>query len=106
MRDSIQKLEKQNALLKSQNANQAKQELQKVEQERGKVEKKMEQLKKEIVVLSEQKESTKSLVGGYYEKYNTEQEKNKILTQSLDKSVSEVTELRSELERRTHQVNK
>ena len=54
MRDSIQKLEKQNTLLKSQNANQAKQELQKVEQEKSKMEKKMEQLKKEIAVLSEQ----------------------------------------------------
>ncbi|KAL5272444.1 hypothetical protein ACHWQZ_G000593 [Mnemiopsis leidyi] len=103
MRDSIQKLEKQNSLLKSQNANQAKQELQKVEQEKAKMEKKMEQLKKEISVLSEQKESTKSLVGGYYEKFNNEQEKTKILTQSLDKSVTEVGDLKAELERRSHQ---
>jgi len=103
MRESIGKLEKQNNLLKSQNANQAKQELQKVEQEKAKMEKKMEQLKKEIAVLSEQKESTKSLVGGYYEKFNNEQEKTKILSQSLDKSVTEVGDLKAELERRVHQ---
>jgi len=103
MRESIMKLEKQNNLLKSQNANQAKQELQKVELEKSKMEKKMEQLKKEISVLSEQKESTKSLVGGYYEKFNNEQEKTKILTQSLENSVNEVGDLRSELERRMHQ---
>ncbi|XP_063691499.1 centrosomal protein of 85 kDa-like isoform X12 [Bolinopsis microptera] len=103
MRESIMKLEKQNNLLKSQNANQAKQELQKVELEKSKMEKKMEQLKKEISVLSEQKESTKSLVGGYYEKFNNEQEKTKILTQSLENSVNEVEDLRSELDRRIHQ---
>ena len=51
-----------------------------------------------------QKESTKSLVGGYYEKFNNEQEKTKILTQSLDKSVTEVGDLKAELDRRSHQV--
>ena len=57
-----------------------------------------------LICCYKQKESTKSLVGGYYEKFNNEQEKTKILTQSLENSVNEVGDLSSELERRMHQV--
>lgn len=104
LKDSVIKLEKQNNILKSQNAAQAKQELQKIEQERSKMEKKIDQLRKEITVLSEQKESTKNLVGGYYEKFSTEQEKTRILTESLDKSSGECTALKNTLTEREQEV--
>lgn len=92
------KLEKQNNLLKSQNANQSKQEVQRAQTEKGKLEKQVEQLRKDCATLSGQKESTKNLVGGYYEKFNNEQEKNKILADSLDKAVTEKAELKSSLD--------
>jgi len=94
-RDKILKLEKENSILKSQSVNQNKQDLQKLETEKRKMDKTVETLKKEIAVLSEQKDSAKNLSGGYYEKYNNEREKNKIISSSLDKCTLELKELES-----------